>query len=80
MTVLGSAEKVRVAVSETVVVCSTVESAGAAPVAVKVIVVGAGTMAVVTVTNFVDVLRSVLVTGFGGWHAEQKSLQKPYPL
>lgn len=72
--------KVTVPVSETTVVCSTVESAGAPPVLVRVMVVRAGTIEVVTVTSFVDVLSSVFVTGFGGWYAGQKPLQKPYPL
>jgi hypothetical protein len=63
--VLGAPVNVAVVVSDTTDVCSTVESAGALPVAVRVTVVGAAAIEFVTVTSFVDVLRLVFVTGLG---------------
>lgn len=63
---VGASVTVVVAVSEIVVVCSTVESAGTSPVAVRVIVAGAGTTELVTVTSFVKVFKLVCVTGFCG--------------
>ena len=77
MVVLGNPVKVAVVVFEITDVCSTVESAGASPVAVRVTVVGAGLIEVVTVTSFVDVLRLVFVTGLGCWYAGQNPVQNP---
>ena len=51
---------VSVAVSGTTVVCIIVEPAGAPPVIVRVMMVGAGMIEVVTVTNFVDVFKAGL--------------------
>jgi hypothetical protein len=75
--VLGAPVKVAIVVSETTDVCSTLESTGAPPVAVRMMVSGAGTIEVVTFTSFVEVLRSVLVTVLHSWNAGQKPFQNP---
>jgi hypothetical protein len=78
--VIGSSVKRVVTVAYVSSICVTVDSAGTFPVTVRVTVVGvAGAIVVVTVTTFVEVLRSVFVIGLGSY-VGQNPLQNLYPL